>query len=148
MKPPRVRQQIHRELDRRLHAGDGPDDRAPVALQLPSRQGLEPDRRPAGALRPLRVDVGPQRRQPAGVAGRLDLPQDDPGIPHAVIEQRVDLRPIRIDQAAAPTLARRRRTSSERPTDRLGGDPQLRGDVTLVDTTFHECFNHQEVLRS
>jgi hypothetical protein len=81
------------------------------------------------------------------VASGLDLAQDDAGIPHPVIEQRVDLRPIRIDHAAAPGVAGWYRAAHQRPADGLG-PPQLHCDVALVDASLHECFNHQEVLRS
>ncbi len=148
VKPPRVRQQIHREVNRRVHARDGAHDRPPVALQLSTGQRFKSHGGPAESLRSLRPDIAAQRGDPAGVAGRLDLPQRHLGVPDAIVQQRVNLGTIRIHQAAAPRVPRRCRTPGHRPTHRLRGDPEFRRDVALVDTALHECFNHQEVLLS
>jgi len=78
-------------MDRRLDAGDGPHDGAPVALHA-ARQRFKPDRSPDSAVAALRPHVAAQRRNLARIAGSLNLAQDHLRVPDAVVEQGVNLR--------------------------------------------------------
>ena len=147
VKPTRIPQGIRDEVHPRRRTGDHRLQRAPVTLQLDTRRSLEPDRRPAGPQRSLRPDVVPQDRDPAPVAARLQLPQNDDAIPDAVGQQLVDLRPVRVEPARPPPRPRlRRRPAVERPLHRFRMHTHGLGDVPLVDTAVRQCLNHHEVL--
>jgi hypothetical protein len=101
VEPAGVAQFIHLEVHSGGFAGDGYDERTPIALQLLSRLGLKAHGGPAGPQGSLRPDVLPQDGHATLVALGLDLPQDDHRIPDAFAQQAVDGRLMGVELAGA-----------------------------------------------
>jgi hypothetical protein len=145
----RVAQCAHREVHRDRLPGDHRPLLAPVRLQLSARLRLEAHRHPARAQRPLRPHVVPQDRDPARIPLGLELPEQHDSVPHALTQELIYLRTVRVEQTPTPTPPRRRRPASlQGPAHRPRVHAHLLGDVAEVDTPFHQCLNRHEVLQS
>jgi hypothetical protein len=102
VKPARIAQRAHRKVHHDRLAGDHGRLHSPVRLQLTAWLRLEPDRRPARPQRSLGSHVVAQDRDPARVPLGLQLAEQHDGVPHALTQQLIYLRPVRVEHTPAP----------------------------------------------
>jgi hypothetical protein len=143
----RVAEQVDDEVNLGGHTSKLSDELTPVRLKLAPRVGLEADGGAGGAQGALGSDIVAEDGARAGVAGGLELAQDDDPVPDAVGEETINegLEGVELARVGM-SLGSWSITALKSATDGLGMDPKLGGDVLLVDTPVGQCFNHDEVL--
>jgi hypothetical protein len=149
VEPPREAQRVHDDVHRGVGAGDPGALLGPITRQLSAGGGLESHGRPPHPQGPLRADIVPQDRELAGIALRLQLPEDHHRVPDVLGQEPIDVGSIGIEPTAPAARARCRGSSSgQRPSHRPGMHPQLVGNVTLIESALRQRLNHHTVLPS